>query len=207
MDQSFSAQKVLVVDDVPLNLRIIADTLKDQCTIVAALDGEKALSLAGTDPMPDLILLDVMMPGMDGYEVCQRLQQSEKTRGIPVIFLTARTNPDDIVKGFEVGAVDYVTKPFNASELRARVLTHLKLKMTIARLEESLSEIKRLSGLLPICGHCKKIRSDDGYWQQVEAYISEHSEVKFSHGICPECVEKYYPEIAKKWRVSEVNSE
>ncbi|MBF0496560.1 MAG: hypothetical protein HQK58_08310, partial [Deltaproteobacteria bacterium] len=90
---------------------------------------------------------------------------------------------------------------------RARVLTHLKLKMTIARLEESLSEIKRLSGLLPICGHCKKIRSDDGYWQQVEAYITKHSEAKFSHSICPQCVEKFYPEIAKKLREREIISE
>jgi len=100
-----------------------------------------------------------------------------------------------------MGAVDYVTKPFTASVLVARVRTHLDLKMiqerqakTITSLEEALAKVKLLSGLVPICAHCKKIRDDKGYWNQIEVYISEHSEADFSHGICPDCVHELYPD-------------
>jgi len=153
------------------------------------------------DP-PDLILLDINMPGMDGLEMCKRLKESEKTRDVPVIFLTARVESQDVVRGFEVGGVDYITKPVNAQVLLARVKTHVSLKkahdeqkVLIQQLQESLSEIKTLTGLLPMCAHCKKIRDDKGYWEKVEVYIEDHSEAEFSHGICPDCIKKLYPEL------------
>jgi len=154
---------------------------------------------------PDLILLDVMMPQMDGYEVCAKLKADPQTANIPVIFLTARIETDDIVRGFETGAMDYISKPFNSAELVARVRTHLRLKKAqdnekrlIADLQASLEEIKTLSGMLPICANCKKIRDDHGYWQQLDDYISEHNIVQFSHSICPECTRLLYPELADR---------
>lgn len=196
---------ILIVDDVPENIQVIASVLSnDYCEISAATGGEQALKLI-TGTTPDLILLDIMMQGMDGFEVCRRLKKNPETSNIPVIFLTAMTETDDIVKGFELGAVDYVTKPFKTAEMLSRVRTHLKLKRALdaekelaASLKEALAQVKQLSGIIPICSNCKNIRSDDGYWQQVEQYIREHSTVMFSHGICPDCVKKLYPEMADK---------
>src|SRR5215469_15523523 len=104
---------ILVVDDTPLNISVITGALKDTYKTKVATNGAKALSIAGADDKPDLILLDVVMPEMDGYEVCRRLKADPTTREIPVIFLTAQTEAEDETRGFEVGAVDYVHKPFS----------------------------------------------------------------------------------------------
>ena len=120
--------KILIVDDTPENIQILMATLKDQYTIVAAINGEKALKMAVADPRPDLILLDIMMPGMDGYEVCRRLKADEQARHIPIIFVTAKTEVEDETQGFELGAVDYITKPFSIPVVKARVKAHLDLK-------------------------------------------------------------------------------
>jgi len=121
--------KVLIVDDTPENIQVLMETLKDQYTIVAAINGEKALKMALTEPRPDLILLDIMMPGMDGYEVCRRLKADEQVRDIPIIFVTAKTEVEDETLGFEFGAVDYITKPFSIPVVKARVKAHLELKL------------------------------------------------------------------------------
>lgn len=120
--------KVLIVDDTPENIQVLMETLKGQYTIVAAINGEKALKLALTEPLPDLILLDIMMPEMDGYEVCRRLKSEESTKNIPVIFVTAKSEVEDETLGFELGAVDYITKPFSIPVVKARVKAHLELK-------------------------------------------------------------------------------
>ena len=142
---------------------------------------------------------------MDGFAVCKILKESPQTRNIPVIFLTAKTETADIVKGLETGAVDYISKPFNPTELLARVNTHLELKKArererelIKKLKEVLSKVKQLSGLLPICARCKKIRDDKGYWQSVEEFIADHSEAHLSHSLCPKCVKELYPEMVDK---------
>ncbi|MBP5855919.1 two-component system response regulator [Marivibrio halodurans] len=119
---------VLVVDDTPDNLAIMSDLLRDAYRVKVATSGESALRIAGADSRPDLIMLDVMMPGMDGYEVCRRLKEDRRTRDIPVIFLTARTDPDDERRGLELGAVDFISKPVNPPLVRARVHNHLILK-------------------------------------------------------------------------------
>ncbi|MCP4136969.1 MAG: hybrid sensor histidine kinase/response regulator [bacterium] len=119
---------ILIVDDVPKNIQVLGNILnKEECQIAAATNGKQALAMVD-DITPDLILLDIMMPEVDGFEVCRRLKESAATQDIPVIFLTAKTDTEDIVKGFEIGAVDYVTKPFNSTELLARVHTHLALQ-------------------------------------------------------------------------------
>lgn len=119
---------ILVVDDTPLNLSIISDVLKKKYKIKVANNGEKALKIANGDKIPDLILLDIMMTGMDGYEVCRKLKQMKRTKDIPVIFLTAMTNQSNEKAGFDVGAVDYITKPISIPILLARVESQLKLK-------------------------------------------------------------------------------
>ncbi len=119
---------VLLVDDEPANIQIVNSILKDIYKTRIATNGAKALELANQVPAPDLILLDVMMPDMDGYEVCSRLKSADHTRDIPVIFLTGQTEIDDETKGFEVGAVDYIHKPFSPAVVQARVRTHLVLR-------------------------------------------------------------------------------
>ncbi len=121
------SSRILVVDDAPANIQVLSATLKEKgYQISVATNGPQALELVPR-VAPDLILLDVVMPGMDGFETCRRLKESSATKSIPIIFLTARTEVGDIVKGFEMGAVDYVAKPFNAHELLARVHTHLTI--------------------------------------------------------------------------------
>jgi CheY-like chemotaxis protein len=138
-DQDKSAH-ILAVDDTPENLDVLTGLLQPQYRVRAAVNGERALRIAAADPAPDLILLDVMMPGMDGFEVCRRLKADPRTRDIPVIFLTAVTEKESTVKGFELGAVDYVTKPFTPAELLARVDAHLSLYTLRRRLEQLVEE-------------------------------------------------------------------
>jgi phosphoserine phosphatase RsbU/P len=134
-----SAQKlILIVDDTPLNVGVISGALKDSYKTKVATNGEKALALASADQKPDLILLDIMMPGMDGYEVCSRLKGDPATREIPVIFLTGQTSADDETRGFEVGAVDYVHKPFSPAVVKARVRSHILLREARAQLASQL---------------------------------------------------------------------
>jgi sigma-B regulation protein RsbU (phosphoserine phosphatase) len=128
MNQADQKKTVLLVDDAPANIQIVNSILKDIYKIRIATNGAKALELAKVTPPPDLILLDVMMPGMDGYEVCTRLKLDPETREIPVIFLTGQTEVADETRGFDVGAVDYIHKPFSPAVVKARVQTHLVLR-------------------------------------------------------------------------------
>jgi serine phosphatase RsbU (regulator of sigma subunit) len=133
---------VLLVDDEPANIKIVNSILKDIYKTRIATNGVKALELANQDPAPDLILLDVMMPEMNGYEVCSRLKSANQTRDIPVIFLTGQTDIDDETKGFEVGAVDYIHKPFSPAVVQARVRTHLVLRGVREQLARQLQAIR-----------------------------------------------------------------
>jgi PleD family two-component response regulator len=213
---------ILIVDDVAKNIQVLGNILRQEgYSISFATSGKQALRMVAADSF-DLILLDVMMPEMDGLEVCKGLKEDPESRHIPVIFLTAKTEREDIVKGFQVGALDYVTKPFNSAELLARVRTHLELKKardriarTLAELAEknsrlttlneelqrALREIKTLEGFLPICSSCRRIRKKDQpperqeSWVPMEQYLDEHGGVKLTHSICPRCIRKLYPEF------------
>lgn len=140
MMDSSEKSKVLIVDDAPEHIQVLMETLKDEYTIVAAINGEKALELAASEPVPDIILLDIMMPGMDGYEVCSRLKAQAKTSKIPVIFVTAMDQVENETAGFAIGAVDYVTKPISPPIVRARVKTHLSLRHAQQRLQDLLKK-------------------------------------------------------------------
>ncbi len=137
--------EVLIVDDIPENLQVISNILYPEgLGISIATNGKEALEVVSMKSF-DLILLDISMPEMDGFEVCDRLKQDTKTQNIPIIFLTARIQPKDIIRGFEVGAVDYVTKPYNTAELVARVFTHLELKKSRDLISNQNQELRQLN--------------------------------------------------------------
>jgi adenylate cyclase len=147
---SSNRKVVLIVDDTPTNVAVISGVLKDSFRTKVATNGEKALAIA-TAEKPDLILLDVMMPGMDGYEVCRRLKDIPAMRDVPVIFLTAKTDMAEEEKGFDVGAVDYIHKPFSAPIVLARVRTQLALREALIQAQEARKQADQLlHALLPI---------------------------------------------------------
>ena len=191
MDKTDERELILIVDDFPKNLQVLGNILEEKYRTAVAKNARNALEFI-EKRRPDLVLLDIMMPGMDGYRACEMLKRSPDTKDIPVIFLTAKNETEDIVRGFKAGAVDFVSKPFKKEELLARIETHLELKRTRENLQKALSLVKKLSGLLPICSKCKKIRDEKGDWRVLESYIRQHSEAEFSHGICPDCAEELY---------------
>jgi sigma-B regulation protein RsbU (phosphoserine phosphatase) len=190
---------VLVADDDAILRTVVAAMLrKGGYEVKLAADGEQAWAALRLADAPPLAVMDWMMPGLDGPEICRRLRTRNTATPTYVILLTSRDTASDIVEGLRAGADDYVTKPPNEDELLARVSVGARmvaLQQTLAdrvrRLEEALSKVKQLQGLLPICSYCKRIRDDQNYWQQVESYITVHSGVQFSHSYCPECFEKY----------------
>ncbi|HNW28220.1 MAG TPA: diguanylate cyclase [Spirochaetota bacterium] len=137
-------RKILIADDEPSNVRILGELLKNDYEIFIAGDGGEALDLAARI-LPDLIILDVMMPGIDGYDVCRELKSRKETEGIPVIFVTARKKAEDIVRGFEVGGRDYIQKPFYPQELHARVQTHIELKSAQERLADDAAMFEEMN--------------------------------------------------------------
>jgi DNA-binding response OmpR family regulator len=165
--------------------------------VVSTADGAEAWAAFQAPDPPPLAILDWMMPQMDGLEVCRRVRSLSGAKPPYIILLTARGERDDIVAGLESGADDYLTKPVDRAELRARlqagrrvVELQASLAARVRELEAALARVKQLQRLLPICCYCKKVRRDENYWQQVEAYLGEHADVQFSHGICPDCYEK-----------------
>lgn len=201
--ESTQVFKILVVDDNPDNIDVLVNALENMgYNLAIATSGERALKTT-THFLPDLILLDLMMPGIDGMETCRRLKENAQTQHIPVIFVTAAADTPEVVQSFRAGAVDYIVKPVREEEVLARVRNHLRLKFLIeqqkkliSELQDALTKVKQLSGLLPICASCKKIRNDKGYWEQIEKYLRKHSEAEFSHGICPACAKQLYPDYS-----------
>jgi CheY-like chemotaxis protein len=192
--------KILVVDDTPVNIQVLNEALDKEFDVFFALNGNEALQKA-QELEPDLIMLDIMMPEMDGFEVCRRLKGNDRLRNIPVIFITALSQTKEESQGLALGAADYISKPFNPDLVLLRVRNNLELKnqrdileLRTRELEKALAEIKVLQGIIPICASCKKIRDDQGYWQQLEIYIRERSEAEFSHAICPSCARELYPQ-------------
>lgn len=192
---------VLVADDLDINRKLLRSLLTaDGYEVVEASNGADAFNILKNAKGPVVGLIDWEMPQMEGIEVCQKTRALRGTPPIYLILLTVRDSKQDIVAGLQGGANDYITKPFDKTELLARVnigrqmvLLQRILTERVAELKEALISVKQLGGLLPICSYCKKIRDDQNYWQQVEAYVGKHSEAKFSHSICPQC----YEEIVK----------
>jgi len=210
---------ILIVDDSPdqqLLLRAILtkagyqDLLfADSATAAYTHLGIEPPQPNDTSPSIDLILMDFLMPGIDGVAATQRVKSLDHLRDIPVIVVTAKTALGDLQAAFSAGAMDFITKPVNSVELLARVnsalmlkkemdcrkIRELELRRSNTELQQALREVKVLKGLVPICASCKKIRNDQGFWQQLEEYIQQHSEAEFSHGLCTPCIKKHYPGV------------
>ncbi|MBK7997873.1 MAG: response regulator [Verrucomicrobia bacterium] len=190
--------KVLIAEDDPVSRRLLQAALaKWGYEVTVTANGKEAWNALQTPNAPSLLVLDWLMPEMDGVEVCREARKSDALKSSYIILLTSRGSKEDIVQGLEAGADDYVTKPFDHGELRARVQVGsrvVQLQSALAdrvkELEEAMANVKQLQGLLPICCYCKKIRDDGNYWHRVESYITGHANVRFSHGICPDCSEK-----------------
>jgi DNA-binding response OmpR family regulator len=188
---------ILIAEDDPVSRRVLEGALARWGYRVAVTeDGEAAWEALRGGGGPPLAILDWMMPGADGPTVCRRLREHPKARSTYVILLTARGGKEDLVAGLEAGADDYIAKPFDRDELRARVRVGARvlglqrsLADRVAELEDALAKVKQLQGLLPICSYCKRIRDDGNYWRRVEEYLSAHSGARFTHGICPPCFE------------------
>ncbi len=197
--------RILIAEDDQTSRTMLSAVLtKHGHEAVVTVNGLEAWEALQKPDAPRLAILDWMMPEMDGLEVVLRVRTQLKGPQPYLIMLTTKDNKDDIVAGLDAGADDYLAKPFHPAELRARVQVGKRLVETqdelttqITWLRKALDHIKTLQGILPICMHCKKIRNDSGYWEQVEAYITNHSEALFSHCICPDCLQLHYAEFAQ----------
>ncbi len=189
--------KILIAEDDPISRRVLETTLRKWGhEVLSTSDGRAACDAFSVPDAPQLGILDWMMPELDGPEVCRRLRARPGGESAYVILLTAKGTKEDIVIGLQAGADDYLTKPFDHGELQARLQVGQrilglqgKLADRVTELEAALASVKQLQGLLPICSYCKSIRADKNYWQKVECYITDHSEARFSHGICPGCMD------------------
>ena len=195
--------KTLIAEDDSVSRRLLQAALqKWGYDVTVTTQGREAWEAIQQPGAPSLLILDWLMPELDGVEICRRIRASEALKSSYVILLTSRGSKEDIVEGLEAGADDYVTKPFDHGELRARVQVGARviglqnaLAERVHQLEEAIASVKTLQGLLPICCYCKKIRDDGNYWHRVESYISGHANVRFSHGICPDCNDKLKAEL------------
>lgn len=191
--------KILIAEDDLTSRKMLEAILgKWGYEVVATSNGQEAWEALQMDDPPPLAILDWMMPGMDGLEFCQKVRQVHFAQPPYIILLTGKRQKEDVISGLEAGANDYIRKPFDRDELRARIqvgerVVRLEsaLSKRVKELQEALSRLKTLEGLFPVCCYCKKIRDDQNYWQQWEAYISAHTKVEITHGVCPDCFEKY----------------
>ncbi len=197
--------KILIAEDDLVSRKMLERILTgDGHTVTAVEDGVKALAAMGKET-PDMLITDWMMPDVDGLELSWRVRALDLPSYVYIILLTALTDKERVIEGLDAGADDYVTKPYDRTELLARVKAGRRviqleksLRQKNQELSEALAQVKQLKGLLPICMYCKKIRNDENYWQQIEEYVGEHSDADFSHSICPECLEEHYPEYTEK---------
>jgi len=178
--ESLYNKTLLIVDDTKGNIDLLVAILKNDYRLKIATTGEKAIEIAQYEPVPDLILLDIMMPGIDGYEVCRHLQKDEMTRDIPVIFLTAKADTKDETKGLQLGAVDYITKPINPDILKVRIKTHLQLKQnkdTISKISQEQKELIHIlcHDLLNPIGFVVSIlemsKDTPEFWEEMKGHI------------------------------------
>lgn len=208
--------RILIVDDSEMSRQLLNTWLIGSgYTDVMMVDSGASAVRCVTNPQApresdiDLILLDIEMAGMDGIQTCRRLRAEPHLQDTPIIMVTGNTDSQTVAHAFSAGAMDYIVKPVQKVELLARVRSALALKReTDARkareeqllaknldLQRALHEIQVLRGLIKICSYCKKIKNDQGAWQQVELYIREHTDAEFSHGICADCIATRFPTL------------
>jgi DNA-binding response OmpR family regulator len=197
--------QVLIAEDDPISRKLLeVNLVQAGYDIVAVADGGRAWEELNAEGAPKLAILDWMMPVMDGVEICRRVRADKSTGYTYLILLTAKSRAEDRAEGFQAGADDYLTKPFEVQELRARVMVGQRIielqcvvEAKVDQLREALVHVKQLQGLLPICMYCKKIRDDESSWHQLETYIEQHSEAEFTHSLCQDCKKQHYPGLAR----------
>lgn len=197
--------RILIAEDDLTSRTVLASVLKKEGhEVTATVNGAEAWEVLQQPDAPLLAILDWMMPEVNGLEVVRRVRSLPTNRPPHLIMLTTKSEKDDIIAGLEAGASDYLAKPFHVGELRARIevgrrMVEMQAALAdkIEELRQALDQIKTLRGIVPICAGCKQIRDDRGYWNQVEVYVRDHTEAQFSHGICPDCMKKLYPDVCK----------
>ena len=195
--------RILMAEDDPVSRRVLqAMLIKWNFEPVVVNDGEEAWNVLQAVDGPALAILDWMMPRRDGVDVCRAVRSLERECPPYLMLLTAKGRKEDIVVGLDAGANDFLTKPFDREELRARIQVGVRvielqaeLAKRVHELETAIQRVQTLQGLLPICCYCKKIRDDHNYWQQVEEYVAEHSGAQFSHGVCPDCLKEFRSDL------------
>lgn len=202
--------EVLIADD-GLTIRRLLETYLSSWgyDVVSVSDGNAAWKELQNPDAPRLVILDWLMPGMDGVDVCRKARQLEHGNLFYIIIFTSLEDKKDLVTALDAGADDFIIKSFDKDELKARVkvgerVASLKSELNnrVKELEESMAHVKLLQGILPICMHCHQIRDDKEVWQRMDKYLAEHTDVMLSHGLCPECYEKHYPDFYEN---SEIN--
>jgi DNA-binding response OmpR family regulator len=196
--------KILIADDSKVYRKAITASLKKWGhDVVQASDGDEALALLRAPDAPSLAILDWMMPGINGTDICRAIRRDENGLFKYILLLTSRETKEDIAAGLESGADDYVVKPFDNQELEMRVKSGERIvrleqsnRERIDELEQALENVERLQGIIPICAWCNSIRDDKDYWLKVEDYLEAHSKTQFTHAICPACAEKQLAEIS-----------
>ncbi len=190
--------RVVIAEDEPVSRRLLEHSLAAWgYASVSCTNGEEAWRALQAPGAPRIAVLDWVMPNMDGPAVCRAVRAASFSIQPYLILLTSRNRQEDVIEGLGAGADDYLVKPVDWGELEVRlqvasrvVSLQERLADRVAELETALGNVHRLQGLLPICAYCKRIRDDRNYWSQVETYVAEHSDVQFSHGICPSCLER-----------------
>jgi phosphoserine phosphatase RsbU/P len=206
--------RVIIAEDDAVSRKILETLLRKWGhEITTTRDGEAAWNVLREPGAPSLAILDILMPGIDGLELCRRVRQSPNTIPPYIILLTANHGVREIVKGIDAGANDYLTKPYDSDELRARVQVGVRmvelqtsLAERVKELEVALAHVKQLEGILPICSYCKKIRNDLDSWQHVESYVAAHSQAEFSHSICPACFENTVKPQLESFQISRASA-
>lgn len=196
--------RILIADDDTASRAVLTGVLAAAgYDVVATADGAQAWQALQQPDAPRLAILDLLMPSIDGLEVVRLVRILPVEWPPYLIMLTAKGDKPDVVAGLDAGANDYLAKPFDPGELLARVEVgrrmiemQLQLATKVDELRLALEQVRTLRGIVPICSGCKSIRDDQGYWKQVETYVRDHTEAEFSHGVCPSCMKRLYPQFA-----------
>ena len=203
---SVETNRILIAEDHYVSRHLLERNLANWgFQVSSAEDGEEALQILDAEDPPSIAIIDWMMPRLDGLEVCRRVRARKDRPYLYLLLLTAKSQKEEVAAGLEAGADDYVIKPFDPDELRARLKVGqrvVQLERTLAHkvgdLEQALADVRKLKELIPICSYCKSVRDDKDYWHQIEEYIHSETGSDFTHGICPKCFAKLKAEMEEK---------
>jgi DNA-binding response OmpR family regulator len=195
--------RILIAEDDATSRIVLATVLtKDGYDVTATDDGGAAWEVLKTPDAPRLAILDLMMPGIDGLELVRRVRAIPSVAPPYLIIVSTKSEKADVISALDAGANDYLTKPFDPGELRARIEVgrrmiemRFELNEKVDELKQALAEVRTLKGIVPICANCKNVRDDQGYWNRVESYLNEHTEADFTHAVCPDCMKRLYPQF------------